>query len=143
MHATIPPMPGGTIGDMTNRGDRRVRALVLDRCGGYCEVSGRPLGERVEVHHRRPGGHGGTGRDGQHEATNLLALLPEVHNLRPDSVHGSPAWSRPLGYLLPNSCVEPALVPVLLHGRRWVFLTRAGQYQDVPAGLLALMGART
>lgn len=121
---------------MAYRGDPHVRALVLDRARGYCEVSGYPLGDRVEVHHRRPGGKGGTGRDGQHEASNLLALRPDVHNLSPSSVHGDPSWSRPRGYLLSTSCPDPALVPVLLHGHRWVWLTASGGYRDVPAALL-------
>lgn len=94
------------------------------------------------MHHRRPGGHGGTVRPGQHDVTNLLALLPEVHNLRPDSVHGAPAWSRPRGYLISNSHPDPALVPVLLHGGRWVLLTRDGGYRDVPERVLAVIRPR-
>lgn len=116
-----------------------MRALVLERCGGYCEVSGYPLGDRVEVHHRRPGGHGGTRRAGQHNVTNLLALLPEVHNMAPTSVHGSPAWSRPRGYLLSNSVPDPAAVPVQLYGRAWVFLRSDGTYLDVPDRLAAML----
>jgi hypothetical protein len=129
-------MTGGKLVGMSYRGDQRIRRLVLDRAEGYCEVSGRPLGDVVEVHHRRPGGHGGTARPGQHDASNLLALRPEVHNMSPDSVHGAPTWSRPRGYLLPTSCPSPAVVPVLLHGQRWVWLTDDGEYRDVPAGLL-------
>lgn len=103
-------------------------------------MSGRPLRfEGYDMHHRRPGGKGGTSRDGQHALTNLLALDPQVHNLHPRSVHMRPLLARPRGYLLSTSTADPALVPVHLRGQRWVFLSRAGGYLPVPEQLVPIL----
>lgn len=110
------------------------RALVLARARSRCECCGQPLGNTCEVHHRRPGGKGGTRRADQDRASNLLALLPAHHNMSPTSVHMRAAQSRELGYLVSTlSDTPPASVPVLLHGRRWVLLTDDGGYEDCPA----------
>lgn len=113
-----------------------VRAQLLERCGGYCEVSAQPLDpDTFDVHHRRLKGMGGTSRADVHDLDNLLALAPFVHNLSPDSVHGAPAWSRPRGYLLSKNVNHPGSHPVLLQGERWVLLTKSGRYAPLPAGV--------
>lgn len=116
---------------------QRVRGQLIARSGGLCEVSGQPLDpDTFDVHHRRNKGMGGTSRPDVHDLDNLLALLPFVHNLSPDSVHGNPAWSRPRGYLLRKDTEHPGMVPVLIHGRRWVLLGKDGRYHPLPADLV-------
>lgn len=75
---------------------------------------------------------GGTYREDTDTLPNLLVTHPLVHNLQPDSIHGNPAWSRPLGYLLPKDTARPDLVPVLLHTGLWVLLTPGGGYLPMP-----------
>lgn len=113
---------------------RDLRAAAFEREGGMCFVSGRPLDpERFELHHRMPGGMGG--REGRDVLSNLIALRPEVHNLgggSSRSVHGSPAWSRPRGWLLSSSdTVSPASRPLLHWSAGWVFLEDDGSIVPV------------
>lgn len=106
-----------------------LREKLWMRSGGRCEVSGIPLDPLSwDAHHRRNKGMGGTYRENTDTLPNLLVTHPLVHNLRPDSVHGNPAWSAPLGYLLSKNIERPELVPVKLHGRAWVLLTADGGY---------------
>lgn len=125
-------------------GVRDLRRAAWEREGGRCAVTGRPLGDvdgdAWHLHHRRPGGMGGTRRAGQDALPNVIALLARVHNFgapgllldgRLRSVHGDPAWSGPLGYLLSPSVEDPGSVPLLLRGRSWVFLTAGGGYLPV------------
>jgi hypothetical protein len=110
----------------------KIRADLWERCKGLCEVSGQPLDpDTFDAHHRRNKGMGGTSRLDTDTLPNLLALLPFVHNLSPDSVHGAPAASRAHGYLIGKDENRPDLVPVLLHGRRWVLLGQTGGYIDL------------
>jgi hypothetical protein len=84
---------------------------------------------------------GGTRRADQDSLPNVIALLARVHNFGAPglliegedgrSVHGDPAWSMPRGYLLSPSERDPAGVPLLLRGERWVFLTPEGSYEPV------------
>jgi hypothetical protein len=113
---------------------RELRAAAFEREQGRCFVTGRPLDpERFELHHRMPGGMGGRG--GRDVLSNLIALRPEVHNLgggSSDTVHGSPTWSRPRGWLLSSSDVRsPASRPLLHWHLGWVFLTEDGQIVPV------------
>ena len=75
---------------------------------------------------------GGTYREDTDTLPNLLVTHPLVHNLRPDSIHGNPAWSRPRGYLLPKDTEGLDLVPFVLHGRVWVLPTVTGGYVHLP-----------
>jgi hypothetical protein len=102
-------------------------------------VTGAPLGDHdgdgFQLHHRRPSGRGGTSRTNQDTLPNVICLLPRVHlfgsprivldGVAGRSVHGSPAWSRPLGLLLSSHVEEPGSVPVRVRGM-WVFLDDAG-----------------
>lgn len=117
---------------------RDLRRAAWERAGGRCEVTGAALGDvdgsLWQMHHRRPGGMGGTRRPDQDSLPNVLALLASVHNLgggAARSVHGHPAWSGPRGYLLSPRERDPGAVPLLLHGQRWVFLTAEGGYLPV------------
>lgn len=118
---------------------RDLRRAAYERDRGRCVVTGAPLGDpdadTWHLHHRRPGGMGGTRRADQDSLPNVICLLARVHNFGAPgllldgevrSVHGSPVWSGPRGYLLSPSERDPAAVPLLLHGRRWVFLTAEG-----------------
>lgn len=121
-------------------GARELRRAVYDRQEGRCVVTGAPLGDRDgdtwHMHHRRPGSMGGTERQNQQQLGNVIGLLARVHNFGAPgllldgavrSVHGSPAWSKPLGLLLSSSVDEPASVPVRVAGRGFVFLLDDGR----------------
>jgi hypothetical protein len=114
-----------------------LRAIAYERQEGRCAVTGAPLGDvdgSWHLHHRRPGGMGGTRRRGQQRPGNVVALLARVHNFGAPgllldgavrSVHGDPAWSEPLGLLLPTSVDEPGSRPVRLWDG-WAFLLDDG-----------------
>lgn len=123
---------------------RGLRRAAYEREGGRCFVTGLPLGDvdggTWDLHHRRPGGKGGTKRSDQDSLPNVVALLSVVHNFgsqhvavhgqRGRSVHGAPAWSMPHGYLLsPASSVPPRSRPALHHEHGWVFLLERGGYE--------------
>lgn len=106
------------------------REPLWRRCGGLCEVSGRPLDyDTFDMHHRRNKGMGGTRRPDVDELWNLLALDPQVHNGGPGSVHGRREWSHLRGYLVPKATAEHELAqwPVIVRGR-WVILGLTGYY---------------
>lgn len=116
-----------------------LRRVAYERQGGRCAVTGAYLGEPEasswHLHHRRPGSMGGTERPTQQRPGNVLALLARVHNFgapgllldgRVRSVHGDPAWSKPLGLLLSASVEDPGSMPVRLHGVGWAFLLDDG-----------------
>lgn len=123
---------------------RDLRQVAWERQQGRCAVTGAPLGDldgSWHLHHRRPGGMGGTERPNQQTPPNVVALLARVHNFGAPglvldgvagrSVHGSPDWSKPLGLLLSSSEPDPAAVPVRLAGVGWVFLTGDGGWSPL------------
>jgi 5-methylcytosine-specific restriction protein A len=102
-----------------------LRAVALARSRSLCEHCGQPLDDAWELHHRRPGGMGGTRRPGQQEPSNVLALISWHHNMDPRSVHAlGPRHEG--GWLLSTHVTDPASVPVLHHGRRLVLLNDEG-----------------
>jgi hypothetical protein len=116
---------------------RELREVAWERQRGLCAVTGLPLDwERDHLHHRRPGGRGGTSRPNQQAPSNVVALLARVHNFGAPgllldgvpgrSVHGSPEWSRPLGLLVSSSVDEPGSIPVRIAGLGFVFLLDDG-----------------
>lgn len=108
----------------------RLRDALWERAEGRCEVSARPLHrDRFDAHHRMNKGMGGTYRSWRDDLSNLLALDPLIHNGGPGSVHARRPWSEQRGYLLPKLLAwPPTVMPVYLHGVRWVFLTSGGDY---------------
>jgi HNH endonuclease len=100
------------------------RALVWERCRGRCEHCGKPLSALdYECHHRKLRAQGG-----DWSVTNLLALHYSCHNAAfAGAVHNTPVRSYDLGYLV-RGAFDPAEMPVLLHGKKWVLLTPTGQY---------------
>lgn len=110
---------------------RDLRRAAYAREGGRCIVTGCELpggedGDGWDMHHRRPGGMGGTSRENQQTLSNVVAVADHVHR----GIHGNPEWSEPIGLLLPTSEDDPAGVPVRTW-RGWVFLTAEGGYQPV------------
>jgi hypothetical protein len=116
---------------------RELRRIAWERQDGRCAVTGRVLDwDRDDLHHRRPGGRGGTSRANQQLPANVIAVLAEAHNMGSPrlvvdgvagrSIHTDPRWSRPLGLLVSSHVDEPGSIPVRLHGHGWVFLDDDG-----------------
>ena len=101
-------------------GDLRER--LWERCGGYCEVTGEPLGDSWAMHHRKLRKHGGPDC-----LSNLLAVTHQAHNLGTDAIHLHPRRSYDHGWLV-QSFANPALTPVAISGRGLVYLTESGEY---------------
>lgn len=115
-----------------------LRRRAWERQEGLCAATGLPLGEpeasRWDMHHRAPGGMGGSSRD-RDVLSNVVGLLAEAHNMGSPrllvdgragrSVHTDPLWSRPLGLLL-RPDADWRAVPVRIAGRGWVFLDDEG-----------------
>lgn len=97
----------------------KAKALVVERCGGRCEV----CAARVLVpnyHHRRPRGMGGTNRRESGNPANCLYLHPKCH----EQVERDRARALGNGWLV-RQADDPAAVPVLWQGQ-WVLLAEDG-----------------
>lgn len=102
---------------------RRTRDLVLRRSRGRCERCSI-LVDTWHVHHRKPRRMGGRGRNSDINApANLMILCTSCHSHIESQRDDAIAW----GYLI-RETDDPAKVPVLVGGRRWVLL--AGEYTD-------------
>jgi 5-methylcytosine-specific restriction enzyme A len=105
-----------------------LRRAAWARDGGRCVVTGAELpgGEDGgwELHHRRPGGMGGTKRPDQDTLPNVVCLTTGSHRW----AHAHPVEAGPAGLLLPPRECDPAAVPVRTW-RGWVFLTADGGVQ--------------
>ena len=112
--------------------DRNTVEAVYDRSGHSCECCGAGVGDRRgidhHIHHRRPRAMGGTRRKGTNSAANLLVLCPGCH----ESIESHREQALLHGFLLVQTD-NPALVPVLIRGDRWVHLTHDGRYSRTPA----------
>lgn len=121
-----------------------LRQIAYERQRGRCAATGLELGGldgSWHLHHRRPGGRGGTRRANQQQPGNVVALLAEAHNMGSPglvvdgragrSVHTDPGWSRPLGLLLSSHVDDPSSVPVRIAGLGWVFLLDDGRVLPV------------
>lgn len=110
---------------------RQLRRAAYDREQGRCLITGLPLGDpdgdSWNLHHRVPGGMGGS-RWNRDRLDNVIAILARVHNPGPGTVHGSPSWSMPRGYLLPARERDPGSFPLLHFRLGWTFLDDAGGY---------------
>lgn len=101
-------------------------AWSCERCG--CAV-GPKRGADHHIHHRRPRAAGGSKRPDTNLPSNLLLLCPDCH-LRIESRR---AEAVDAGWLVPQ-IGDPARTAVLIHMERFVYLTAAGEYSNIPEG---------
>jgi hypothetical protein len=88
------------------------RAIVLDRCGGICEVCG--CAPASNVHHRRGRGMGGT-RRAIHTPAWLLAVCGQGNTSGCHGrIEGDRVEAERNGWALPWSVEDPTTVPVVL-----------------------------
>lgn len=102
-----------------------VRQLVIARAQGCCERCG--LWTDGQIHHRTPKGSGGSSRPDRHDVPNLVYLCIRDHMW----AHGNPIAAEAEGFLVPRrNGTNPINAPVNLPGRRRVFLSSAGTYEE-------------
>lgn len=85
-----------------------VHRAVTERCAGYCEVCGLPLGHDRQLHHRKPRGSGGKGQ--LDTAVNLLVCHARGHW----AIHARPQRAYAMGWLV-HTGDDPGAVPVVLN----------------------------
>lgn len=110
-------------------GWEQLDAALQRRAGGRCECCGQPLDGRAERSHRQRRAVGGD------RLANLLLVRPECHarhHARP-AVAMSPAH----GWQVSSYAADPAEVPVLWRGRRFVLLDDAGGMTPCPGPAVA------
>ena len=103
-----------------------VKARVMARSGGYCELCGGHVGDHGEYHHRRNRGAGGSRDPRLGQASNCALLHPACHQWVTD--HTSEA--RDIGMYVSKFGTPPAEVPVFRYGR-WVLLDDEGGIRPV------------
>lgn len=108
--------------------NKQLVELVKKRAGGYCEICGRVAQESMALHHRKL-----KSRGGKDEASNLLYLHHECHNLGTHGVHNQVAYATSKGWIV-NSWAEPSQVPVVLAGGNVVMLLNDGETATVMEG---------
>lgn len=86
----------------------KIRDQLFERCSGYCEKCGQPLGQTWASHHRKLRSQGG-----KDELANLVALHHFCHNTGRNSVHMQPRASYANG-LMVRSHDNPGIVPLRL-----------------------------
>lgn len=133
------PMPRGTreraARSRSMMGHRRVdtgptpaqRLVVVSRAGSACERCSEPW-TGLQVHHRLPRGMGGSSLPEINSPANLLLLCPDCHGW----VESNRTDAYTAGWLVHRG-LDPAAVPVTVHGYGPVLLTDAGEYRDVAA----------
>lgn len=115
---------------------RDVVEAVYERSGWICERDGSGVGPvrgvDHHIHHRRPRGNGGTVRPETNYPSNLLLLCPTCHEDGKTGVESQRTAAMAAGWLVPQH-IDPATVPVVIHGPRLVYLTQDGRYR-APSG---------
>lgn len=103
-----------------------VRALVIDRASGLCEVCGQAR-PGLSVHHRRPRQAGGSRREDTNLPSNALFVcgFGGCH----DEIESRREWAYSLGYLLRQN-QSPCAVPILRRGE-WCLLDDLGGFRAV------------
>lgn len=103
----------------------KLRALVIARARGYCELCGEEQGEEIALHYRRQRGRHGTPRFDGNCAPNLMAVhLDCIDRL----VARQPAQAEVNGWTL-TEIWDPVEVPVLIPQTGMRFLTADGRYR--------------
>jgi 5-methylcytosine-specific restriction protein A len=102
----------------------KVRAVIIERAAGRCEVCGEAK-PGMQVHHRRPRGMGGSKRDCTNLASNGLYCCPDDHAW----IESHREWAYAQGLLLRQG-QKPTAWPVQLH-RGLVLLSDSGGVVEV------------
>jgi 5-methylcytosine-specific restriction protein A len=97
----------------------KVRQIVVERSGGYCEGCAYQRAE--QIHHRRPRGMGGSSAADTNTASNALALCYPCHA----GFESRREAAEKFGWLVPQG-ISPASRPVLRRGV-WVLLDDDGK----------------
>lgn len=97
----------------------RERAIVAARDGGCCVVCGESA---TDQHHRLPRGMGGAKSDPRRNAPSRLVCLCRLHHAQVES-HRIWAYARGL---LVHRGADPALAPIVLHGKGLCLLNDEG-----------------
>lgn len=108
-----------------------VRARVMARSGGFCEI--RAVGcwdEASQLHHRRPRGLGGSKSPATGRASNALAVCTQCHHHLETVERGE---ARDRGWLVRQGA-DPREIPVYRY-QQWVLLDDEGGLS--PAGVVA------
>lgn len=97
-----------------------VKAVLVLRCSGRCEICGEATG--LDPHHRRSRGMGGVHGEAEEvslELSNFLAICRLCH----DRIDAEPEFARRRGWLIPRALpVEAVEVPAWIwtaQGRAW------------------------
>lgn len=85
--------------------DKDVRAAVIARAAGRCEHCGRPLGAKVDIHHRKL-----RTRGGDDDPANLMAVTPWCHH---EQIHKYPKAAAEAGHQV-HSWEDPREIPIRL-----------------------------
>ena len=105
-----------------------VRARLMARSGGFCEVRGATCwDEASQAHHRRPRGLGGSRSPQTGQASNGLMVCLPCHSY----VEANRELARDNGWLVRQG-YNPTDVPVWRR-RRWVLLDDEGGLSPVVA----------
>ena len=92
-----------------------VRALIIDRSRGRCEIRWACDGDVVtQIHHRRPRGMGGSKRPSTNLASNGLGACTDCHAF----IESNRALALECGWLIPQAEDRPETVPVMINRRR-------------------------
>lgn len=105
---------------------RKARQVLIDRCGGMCEICS--LAGAADAHHRRPRAAGGTRRPETDQPSNGLMLCRKCHEL----CESRRDFARDRGWLV-GQTHNPADVPLVYQGD-WALLTDAGGVFRPPQG---------
>lgn len=103
-----------------------VRARVMARSGGFCEVRVAGCGgEASQLHHRRARGMGGSRNRATGQASNAVSVCLPCH----DYIETNRELARDRGWLVRQG-VNPCDIPVYRY-RQWVLLDDEGGLRPV------------
>ena len=97
---------------------------VLERAGYYCECCGLPCAN-FALHHRKL-----KSRGGKDEASNLMAVHHECHNLGTNSIHLNPKRATYNGWMVP-AWADPSEFPMCMPDGSKVLLDNEGNYTQI------------
>jgi len=87
--------------------NKKLRAGIYDRSGGYCERCGVGITvDNFAAHHRQLRSQGG-----KDSYANLVAICHRCHNFGNNSIHLNPKEAVATGWIVPG-WADPAEVPI-------------------------------